>query len=126
MCVRVALNLGLVLGLVSSSLAAAPESPVKLDVFPPKVRLKGPEASQRFVVLGEFADGTTRDVTDRITLESGKGGFVRVEGNAVRPAHNGAGLVIVRVGKASTAVRSWWKKPTSHGWSASRTRSPRF
>ena len=104
MCVRVALNLGLVLGLASSALAASPELPVRLEVFPPKVRLKGPEASQRFVVLGEFADGTTRDVTDRITLESGKGGFVRVEGNAVRPAHNGAGLVIVRVGKASTAV----------------------
>jgi len=103
MHVRVALIL--VLGLASSSRASDSVSPEKLDVFPSKVHLTGPEASQRFVVLGTSADGSTRDLTTLATIEPGKGGFVRVDDrNAIRPAHNGSGLVIVRVGAASSVV----------------------
>ncbi len=36
--------------------AAGDETPERLEVFPPRVQLKGPEASQTLVVLGRFAD----------------------------------------------------------------------
>src|SRR4051812_41991872 len=99
MNVRLILNLGLFCGLAPAVMAAAPESPRRLEVYPPQVRLKGPEGSQRFVVLGHFADGTTRDLTTLAKIEPGKLGFVRIDDqNAIRPAANGRGEILVRVG----------------------------
>ena len=102
MRVRLALNLGFVLGFVPALMAASPN---RLEVFPSQVHLKGPEASQRFVVLGSFDDGMTRDVTDQSRIEPGKLGFVWIdEHNRVRPASNGQGEVLVRVGDAVARI----------------------
>ncbi len=107
MPVRLALNLGLFWGLTLAGTAAMADSPSpkRLEVYPPQVRLKGPEASQRFVVLGQFEDGTTRDVTTLAKIEPGKLGFVRIDDqNAIRPAANGLGEILVRVGDAVAIV----------------------
>jgi Protein of unknown function (DUF1553)/Protein of unknown function (DUF1549) len=72
-------------------------STVRLEVFPTKVRLFGPEASQRLVVLGVSADGTSRDVTAEAKLESRSPGRVRVESDgAIRPVADGMAELVVR------------------------------
>jgi hypothetical protein len=99
---------GLVFGLIFSlSLGAAQgaESPKRLDVYPATVRLSGPAAAQRLVVVGTFADGSARDLTDTATVEPVKSEVVRIEGRtSLRAAADGAGEVVVRVGEAEARV----------------------
>ena len=54
-----------IVGSVGSCPAAwgAEEACARLEVFPAEVRLSGPEAAQRLVVIGVAGDGSRRDVT---------------------------------------------------------------
>jgi hypothetical protein len=53
---------------LGGSSVRAEEAPLSLRVVPERVTLYGARAAQRFVVLGAFADGLERDVTDRSRL----------------------------------------------------------
>ena len=78
---------------------------LRLEVFPAKVRLFGPEAVQRLVVLGVGPDGTERDLTAEARLESKTTERVRVEADgAIRPVADGCGEVIVRYGSSEARV----------------------
>jgi hypothetical protein len=50
---------------LSGSTVAADDVPVSVRVVPEQALLQGARAAQRFVVLGTFADGLERDLTDR-------------------------------------------------------------
>jgi len=81
------------------------KSIARLEVFPAKVRLFGPEAYQRLVVVGVGADGGRRDVTVEARLESKTPDRVRVEPDgAIRPVADGAGEIVVRRGKFEIVV----------------------
>src|SRR4051794_28926523 len=102
------LSLGLVLGLGVGSPAGEskrPADPRGLDALPAKVRLNGPEASQRLVVLGKLADGSTSDLSSVARIEAVKPGVVRVEPDGtIRPVADGTVDLTVRVGTAEARV----------------------
>ena len=50
---------------LNGSAAHACDTPVSVRVVPERVTLRGARATQRFVVLGAFADGLDRDVTSQ-------------------------------------------------------------
>jgi hypothetical protein len=77
----------------------------RLEVFPAKVRLFGPQAYQRLVVVGVGTDGGRRDVTGEARLESKTPDRVRVEPDgAIRAVADGAGQIVVRRGKIEAVV----------------------
>jgi hypothetical protein len=78
---------------------------VRLEVYPPEVRLDGPEASQRLVVVGVNEDGTRVDLTDQARVEADPDSpALIVEGNRLRPRVDGDGHVTVAVGPIQTDV----------------------
>ncbi len=82
-----------------------PPEAVRLEVFPSRVRLFGPEAVERVVVLGVEAGGTRRDLTSVARLESKTPDRVKVDPDgAIRPVADGRGEVIVRFGSCETHV----------------------
>jgi len=96
---------------VVASLGAGPSgpNPQSLDILPARLRLDGPEAVRRVVVVATFADGSTRDVTTEARLEP-TGAVVRVDDRGqIRPVADGAGEVVVRFGgvqgRAAVEVR---------------------
>ncbi|HKI20611.1 MAG TPA: hypothetical protein VKA15_22165, partial [Isosphaeraceae bacterium] len=78
---------------------------LRLEVLPTQVRLFGPEAAQRLVVLGVEPDGAKRDLTAEARLESRTPERVKVEPDgAIRPVANGSGELVVRYGESQTRV----------------------
>jgi len=78
---------------------------LRLEVYPARVHLFGPEAVQRLVVLGVGADGATRDLTAEARPESRTPGRVKVEPDgAIRPVADGSGELVVRYGRAESRV----------------------
>ena len=70
-----------------------------LEVFPAKVRLFGPEAAQRLVVLGVAMDGSKHDLTTAARLVPESPGCVAVEPDGtIRPIRDGQAVVVVRAG----------------------------
>ena len=108
---------------------AEPPSPgrpiARLEVFPAKVRLFGPEASQRLVVLGVGPDGSRRDVTAEAKLESRSPERVKVDGDgAIRPVADGTAEVVVRFeDERDQGARSRSRGRPGRGRSAFATRS---
>jgi hypothetical protein len=77
-----------------------------LEVFPAEVRLCGPEAAQRLVVIHVATDGSRRDVTAQAQVVTSNPEIARVDGQGrVRPAADGAGEVRVRFGSAEARVK---------------------
>ncbi len=101
-------GLAIVLLLLWSGGARAAGDPndrsVRLQVFPPKVRLSGPEATQRLVVLEIGPDGKTNDRSADARLESLRPDCVRIENGVLRPASDGTTEVAVRVGEVVARV----------------------
>ena len=94
-----------IVGSWSSAATRGDEPPVRLEVFPARVRLSGPEAAQRLVVVGVRADGTRADLTARARLESGNTGVFQVDrAGKLRPTGNGEAEVRVRVDSAEAVV----------------------
>ncbi len=77
-----------------------------LDVFPPEVRLFGPEAAQRLVVILTDTDGSRRDVTPQVQILTSEPEIAWVDGQGrVRPVADGAAEVRVRLGSAEARVK---------------------
>jgi hypothetical protein len=75
----------------------AGEPATRLEVFPATVHLQGPEAAQRLVAVASFADGSSRDVSAQVRIESAEPWVVQVdELGHLRPVGDGFGAVIVR------------------------------
>jgi hypothetical protein len=77
----------------------------RLEVYPAKVRLFGPEASQRVVVLGIAADGSMRDLTAEAHLTATSPGRLKIDADGtVRPVADGPGELVVQAGSARTSL----------------------
>ncbi len=102
----VVLGLLITLGMIGTGGSAAESpAPSRLRVFPSEVRLTGPEAVQRFVVLGESRDGDESDVTGRVVFQSRTENILRVDSSGlIRPVNDGKGEVEVHVGALTTTV----------------------
>jgi hypothetical protein len=88
---------------------AAPEPPHaalrSLTVFPPQVALDGPRAEQRLGVLGEYADGQSRELTSRATFASSAPAVAQVDAaGVIRPAGDGQATVQVQAGGLSATI----------------------
>ena len=91
--------------LLAAETGRGAKPPLRLEVFPAKVRLSGPEAAQRLVVVGVEGDGAKRDVTSEARLESRSPARVQVEPDGtLRPVGDGSGEVVVRVGSSQARV----------------------
>jgi hypothetical protein len=76
-----------------------------LEVLPAKIRLFGPEACQRVVVLGAGVDGSRRDLSAAARVESRSPEKVRVDADgAIRPVADGRGELVVRYGQSEITV----------------------
>src|SRR5262249_4601440 len=69
----------------------------RIQVFPAKVRLCGPAALQRLVVLATGADGTVSDRSAEARLESLTPGRIKIDDGAIRPVADGSGEGMVRI-----------------------------
>ncbi len=76
----------------------------RLEVFPPKVRLSGPQAAQRLVVLAVTHDGRTTDRSVEARLEALRPELVKVEDGLLRPLADGTTEVVVRFDKLVVRV----------------------
>jgi hypothetical protein len=77
----------------------------ELAVYPSHVRLSGPEARQRLIVVAAGAEPNSGvDVTDRVEIEPVEP-LVRVDNDrTLRPVADGSGVVLVRYGGAIARV----------------------
>ena len=84
---------------------AAPKS---LEVWPVEVRLSGPAAAQRLVVVGVDADGSRKDLTAGARIESSSPDVAAIDPRGrVIPKGDGAGTIVVKAGgiEARVSVR---------------------
>jgi len=73
-------------------------------IYPPQASLTTSGDLQRFVAVATYNDGTTRDITNRVTFEPKNTTLVTVAGNMVRPRVDGETSISVNFhGKSATA-----------------------
>jgi hypothetical protein len=102
---RFPLILTIVCGTLPAMGGAPSGPPTSLEVLPARARLSGPEATQRLVVIGVFADGSRVDLTSRAQFEAIRPDVATVDGGAtIRPVADGTAEVVVRVGPAEVRV----------------------
>ncbi|AGA29534.1 DUF1549 and DUF1553 domain-containing protein [Singulisphaera acidiphila] len=108
---RVLLSLGV--GLVAFVGLPAPAStavleagvPTSLEVLPAKAKLFGPQAAQRLVVIGAFADGSRLDLTSSAQFKVGDSKIASVDPHGfLHPVADGKAEVVVRVGSIEASV----------------------
>jgi hypothetical protein len=79
-------------------------APKQLVVYPTEVKLTGPRADQRVIVLGVWADGRRFDLTRIATLTSASTKIATVEQNMIRPVADGSTTLTIEANGARTAV----------------------
>src|SRR5262249_31954872 len=83
----------------------APKPIQQLEVFPAKVRLFGPEATQRLVVLGVAADHSRRDITAEARLSASSPGRLTIAPDGtIQPQADGMDELVVQAGLASARI----------------------
>ncbi len=93
------------IGLLAAEASGAEKSSLKLEIYPARVRLSGPEAAQRLVILGVDAQGAKRDLTVEAKIESRSPDRVRIgDDGSILPVADGTGEVVVRVGTSEARV----------------------
>jgi hypothetical protein len=100
--------LGIALLLVIWAPARGQEpAPVALNVYPPEVSLLTSRGQQTFVVQASYADGITRDVTDRAKASLANPALARLQKNVLTPAADGETQLVVEFGgkKATAPVK---------------------
>lgn len=80
-------------------------TPVSLSVVPATATLQGSDAGQQFVVMGKYADGTERDLTESTqwSLSVPAAGSITARGRFT-PAQNGNLTLTARLGSRSAAA----------------------
>jgi Protein of unknown function (DUF1549)/Protein of unknown function (DUF1553) len=82
-----------------------PPKTVRIRAFPPAVELFGKNDHKRFIVVAEFTDGTTREVTKEITLSFGDNPPVKMDNQfVVHAIHDGAGELRIKFGDHKIVV----------------------
>jgi hypothetical protein len=89
--------------------AAAPIPPDrqlrKLEILPARISLSGAGARQLLVVTGTYADGSVRDVSDRVAYSSTRPDIAAVSTDGkVSPAKDGSAFVRAALGSISAQV----------------------
>jgi hypothetical protein len=99
------LAVAFVLAIAPAASAQAPTgAPRELVVYPPQVKLTGPRAEQRVVVLGIWADGRKFDLTRDAKLVPADSKLASVEKGVVRPLADGTTTLAVEANGATTTV----------------------
>jgi hypothetical protein len=80
----------------------APAEFARLEILPSEVRLHGPQARQRLVVMGVRPDGTSADVTDRAVIGSSVPNVAEVDAAVLESRADGRGAVVARLGSLRT------------------------
>jgi hypothetical protein len=95
------------IALIACSAGAATPAPLReLIVFPESIDLIGPRSEQRLGLLGEFIDGSKRDVSREAVFSSNLPGIATVDARGViRPVSNGEVTISAKVGEHTVAVR---------------------
>jgi Protein of unknown function (DUF1549)/Protein of unknown function (DUF1553) len=82
-----------------------PDTVQRLEIYPPKVRLFGPHASQRLVIVGIGTDGCERDLTAGGPRVAASRGRVTIEADGtVRAVAEGTDELVVQASSARTTV----------------------
>ncbi len=86
----------IVVGLIVTRPLLAANSPKSLEVWPAKIALNGPAASQRILVIGVFADGSKQDLTATSQIKAAPESPVAIDKlQRVHPRADGKGELIV-------------------------------
>jgi hypothetical protein len=84
--------------------ACADEAPVKVHVFPSEVSLTTARDAQAIIVQAEYANGITRDVTDKVEWKFDRDDIAVREGNRLKPSADGNAKLIVTFSSQSVEV----------------------
>lgn len=103
---------GIVLTLLSGTLRAAPPwvgrievgDPVRLEVFPPQIVLRGPRDAVQLVVTGHYRDGALRDLTHAARYIVEDPAVVQVRDGSVEPLSDGTTHIQLRAGSLAARV----------------------
>lgn len=93
-------------------------SAADIAVFPPEVRLTGPEARQRLVVQETDGQLVGRQVRDGVTYQSSNEAVAKIDGGVVVPTGNGEAIITVAASgetKSVPVVVERFDQP--HAWS---------
>jgi hypothetical protein len=100
---RIAMAAALMLAGAAGAAGAADE-PVRIDVYPPRVRLDSSRDRQRLIVQAVHADGRTADVTAAATITPSAAALIAVDGCVLRPVADGEGTLTVTHGGLQASV----------------------
>ena len=78
--------------------------PVRLEVYPPTIKLTSARQRMQLVVTGHYRDGSTQDLTRVATAETNSPRVATCTNGVVAPAGDGNARVTVRVGGFSADV----------------------
>jgi Protein of unknown function (DUF1549)/Protein of unknown function (DUF1553) len=78
--------------------------PLRLEVFPPVIKLSGPRSRAQLVVTGHYADGSVQDLTRASQFATTAAGVVVVEQGIALPQHDGQAEVAVVAGGRAAVV----------------------
>ncbi|MEC8906731.1 MAG: PSD1 and planctomycete cytochrome C domain-containing protein [Verrucomicrobiota bacterium] len=67
-----------------------------VSIYPPQASLTTSADLQRFVAVATYNDGTTRDITNRVTFEPKDTALVTVAGNLIRPRSDGETSISIK------------------------------
>jgi Protein of unknown function (DUF1549)/Protein of unknown function (DUF1553)/Bacterial Ig-like domain (group 2) len=100
----VAISFACASGLCLVACAQTEQAPVALRVYPPEVSLNSARDSQSVVVQAEFANGITREVTDKVEWKLDREDIVARDGNRLTPRADGAAKLTVAFASQSVDV----------------------
>ncbi len=100
------IGLRLVVGIAAVPPASSPTGkvPTALHVYPSQVALTTSRDQQTVVVQAEYADGMTRDVTDRVEWKAGGNDVTTREGNKFTPKADGDAVFTVAFESAKVDI----------------------
>lgn len=68
----------------------------KIEILPAEVEMDLPERTQQLLVIAQYPDGTTRDVTREAVFESNNSDVAEVKDNAVKAVRRGEAAILIR------------------------------
>jgi hypothetical protein len=78
--------------------------PVRIEVFPPALKLNGPRSGGQLIVTGIYADGSVQDLTRASDFASTVADVAIVENTVVRPRKDGKSQIAVIAGGRAAVV----------------------